>query len=315
MLHLPARGQWRLSGKGSALGITHAPDGGVQDRRNGRRRIACQVADRNIRREMARLQRVAAALSQEGGDSLFPAGLVFDGGDNLLAMDRHPRETERHTRCRESEAAGKERIGEKIPQGIILFIVCREDKARIVCGHAVTDIDILCAGRDLPVNEAGIIPRLVGRRAEVFHLFTAGEAKETLQRMCVVAHRTGQDEECGGFRVFLEMEKSERVFPGKAGSGERDASRMRGVYPEIEACLILLCFIAVVFLPCHRCRERRDKGEETAFGGEADFGGRSSMCAVRGRKRHRYRSARRVSQRKCKERHQKERGGEQEGCI
>ena len=84
---------------------------------------------------MARLQRVAAALSQEGGDSLFPAGLVFDGGDNLLAMDRHPGETKWHTRCRESEAAGKKRIGEKIPQGIILFIVCRQDKACIVCGH------------------------------------------------------------------------------------------------------------------------------------------------------------------------------------
>ena len=264
---------------------------------------------------MAGLQRILTTGEEELGDSLFPAGLVLDGGDDLLAMDRHPGETKWHTRCRESEAAGKECIGEKIPQGIILFIVCREDKARIVCGHAVTDIDILCAGRDLPVDEAGIIPRLVGRRAEVFHLFTAGESKETLQRMCVVAHRTGQDEERGGFCVFLEMEKSERVFPGKAGSGERDASRMRGVYPEIEACLVLLCFIAVVFLPCHRCRERRDKGKEAAFGGEAYFGGRSSVCAVRGRKRHRYRSARRISQRKRKERHQKERGGEQEGCV
>lgn len=219
MLHLPARGQWRLSGKGSAIGITHAPDGGVQNGRNGRRRISCQVADRNIRREMARLQRVAAALSQEGGDSLFPAGLVLDGGDDLLAMDRHPRETERHMRCRESEAAGKERIGEKIPQCIILFIVCREDKACIVCGHAVADIDILCAGRDLPVDEAGIIPRLVGRRAEVFHLFTAGEAKETLQRMCVVAHRTGQDEECGGFRVFWKWKSPNGSFQERRGAG------------------------------------------------------------------------------------------------
>ena len=103
---------------------------------------------------MAGLQRILTTGEEELGDSLFPAGLVLDGGDDLLAVDRYPCETKWHMRCRESETAGKERIGEKIPQGIILFIVCREDKARIVCGHAVTDIDILCAGRDLPVDES-----------------------------------------------------------------------------------------------------------------------------------------------------------------
>ena len=230
---------------------------------------------------MARLQRIAAALSQEGGDSFFPARLVFDGGDDFLAMESHPRETERHTGRRECEAAGKERIGEKIPQYIILFIVCRQDKARIVCVHAVADIDILCAGRDLPVDEAGIIPRLVGRRTEVLHLFTAREAKETLQRMRVVTHRTRQYEKCGGFRVCMEMEKSERVFPGKARRGERDASRMRGAYPEIETYFALLFFIAVILAPCQRGGKRGEEGKIPAACGKAYFHRISAPRAVR----------------------------------
>ena len=250
-----------FTGKVSVPSLSHAPGVRRKGWGNGRIPLACNVAEGNGRRERGAFQCMVPAAPEESGKAVFerlPIGDLFRNCASSASEEEEKGDAGREKR----KAQGVEGIADKIPCISIFFIVRSQNDLCAAFGIGISHIHFLFPCSNLPVDETGIVARMVEGGTEILLILTGSHGHKASKGSVPVSYLLWIDDIGRRRDVLMEGEEAGRVLPGKRYLSHIHSSAVGSFFCKKEYRAIFVGFIGDAI---HTDLRKGQEGKEGIF--------------------------------------------------